>query len=129
MEGSTRANGPVPAAQVWERYAQPAGWPQWAPQIVRVQASAPRIAAGVTGRVHGPLGVRVDFVICAVDEQRRTWSWRVRLGPLRLELEHGVELHPRGSSTWLLVRGPAVVVACYLPIARLALHRLVHTAD
>jgi len=120
------ASGPLDPAEVWERYAVPARWPQWAPQITAVTASAPRIAAGVSGRVHGPLGLRVPFVITAVDEHRRTWAWRVRIGPVRLQLRHGVELHPSGSATWLRVRGPAPVVAAYLPVARLALHRLLH---
>jgi hypothetical protein len=50
----------------------------------------------------------------------------VRLGPVRLELHHGVEPHPRGCATWLRESGPAPVVAPYLPIARIALRRLVH---
>ncbi len=103
----------------------PACWPTWAPQISAVRASAPRIAPGVTGQVHGPCGLRVDFVVTEVDERSRTWAWRVRRGPLRLELRHGVEPDPAGCTTWLSVRGPAPVVAAYLPVARLALHRLV----
>ena len=125
MEGSTRATGPVPAAEVWQRYAVPARWPAWAPQIRRVDTSAARIAPGATGYVSGPLGLRVAFTITDVDEARRTWAWDVRLGPVRLHLRHGVEVHPAGSATWLTVRGPALVVAGYLPVARIALHRLV----
>ena len=49
----------------------------------------------------------------------------MRLGPLRLSLWHGVEPDPAGTATWLRVHGPAVVVAGYLPMARMALHRLV----
>ncbi len=129
MRGTARVVGPLPPAQVWERYAVPERWPEWAPQISAVRASAPRIAPGVTGRVFGPLGLRVDFVVTEVDERQRTWGWRVRLGPLRLRLRHGVELDPAGSATWLSVRGPALVVAGYLPVARLALHRLVHRPE
>jgi hypothetical protein len=121
VEGGTRAAGPAPAALVWERYAEPARWPGWAPQITGVEASAPRIAPGVTGRVRGPLGLRAAFTITAVDEAARTWAWDVRAGPLRLHLRHGVE--PDGA-TWLTARGPAPVVAAYLPAARIALHAL-----
>jgi hypothetical protein len=105
VEAGTAATGPVLAAQVWERYAVPARWPEWAPQIIRVEASGPRIAAGVAGRVRGPLGVRVRFTITEVDEVRRTWAWRVWVGPLVLRLRHGVQPHPAGSASWLPVRG------------------------
>jgi hypothetical protein len=120
------ASGPVSAAEVWERYAVPGRWSGWAPQIAGVAASADRIAPGVTGTVRGPLGMRVAFTVRDVDEAARTWTWGVRLGPVRLELDHGVTERPGGSVTWLRVRGPAPVVAAYLPVARLALHRLVH---
>ena len=125
MERGVRVTGPLPPARAWERYAEPARWAGWAPQIRGVTASAERIAPGVTGRVRGPLGVRVAFVVTDVDEQRRTWAWDVRCGPVRLHLRHGVEPDPRGSATWLVIRGPAAVVAAYLPVARVALGRLV----
>lgn len=112
----------APAALVWERYADPARWAGWAPQISRVDTAATRIAPGATGTVHGPLGVRVAFVVTAVDEAARTWAWDVALGPLRLHLRHGVEAD---GGTWLTVDGPAWVLAGYLPVARIALQRLV----
>ena len=120
-----RVVGVAPVAQVWERYAVPDRWPEWAPQIRRVDTAAARIAPGVRGRVQGPPGVAVSFVIGAVDEQARTWSWDVRLGPLRMRLGHGVERDPRGTATWLTLNGPAPAVLVYLPVARLALRRLV----
>ncbi|WP_228122304.1 SRPBCC family protein [Saccharothrix syringae] len=126
MEIGTRAPGRAPADVVWERYAQPALWPRWAPQITGVETSAPRLAPGVTGRVRAPLGVRVRFTVTAVDHTARTWAWDARLGPLRLHLRHGVA--PDGG-TWLTVRGPAAVVLPYLPLARLALHRLTDPRD
>lgn len=120
-----QVTGPVPAARVWERYALPSRWASWAPHIRGVEASADRIAPGVTGRVRGPFGIAVTFVVTEVDEQRRTWAWDVRCGPVRMHLRHGVEPDPRGAATWLVVRGPAPVVVTYLPVARLALRRLV----
>jgi Polyketide cyclase / dehydrase and lipid transport len=125
VERRTHVTGPVPTAQVWERYAVPARWPDWAPQIRGVEATAGRIAPGVTGRVRGPLGVRVSFVVAEVDAKARTWSWDVRFGPLRMHLRHGVDVDPGGTATWLVVRGPALAVAAYLPVARYALRRLV----
>ncbi|MHA6780155.1 SRPBCC family protein [Pseudonocardia saturnea] len=125
MESGTSAEGPASPAVVWERYADPGRWAGWAPQIRRVRTDATRIAPGVTGTVHGPLGVRVRFVVTAVDEAARTWIWDVRVGPVRMHLRHGVEVRGGGSRTWLTIRGPALVLAAYLPVARIALHRLV----
>ncbi|WP_369054132.1 SRPBCC family protein [Kineococcus terrestris] len=119
------ARGPRAAGEVWEDYARPARWPAWSPQITGVDASAGRIAAGVTGTVHGPLGLRVRFAVLAVDEDARTWTWRVTAGPVRAELEHGVVAVPGGTSTWLLLRAPAVLALAYSPAALLALRRLV----
>ncbi len=140
-----RVRGPAPASVVWERYAVPSRWAGWAPHIRGVEirgveirgagirgvgtrgagAAADRIAPGLGGRVRGPLGLRVAFVVTDVDERRRTWSWDVRLGPLRVHLRHGVDPDPGGTATWLAVRGPAPVVVAYLPVARVALRRLV----
>jgi hypothetical protein len=116
----------VSADEAWDRYAVVARWPSWAPPIRRVEASAPRLAPGLTGVVHGPLGLRVLFEVVAVDEVARTWSWRVRSGPLRLALEHAVLPRPGGgSATTLTVEGPAFAVLTYPELARVALSRLV----
>lgn len=102
------------AAEVWADYAEIARWPTWAPHLTRVEASADRIAAGVTGRVHGgPVTLR--FRITAVDEAAMTWTWTV----LGLQLEHSVRATPSGCITGF--RGPLP----YLPLAWFALRRLV----
>lgn len=121
MELNLSARGDATAATIWERYATIARWRTWAPHIRRVEASAERIAPGLTGTVHGPVGLRVRFRIDAVDEPR-SWSWTARLGPVRLALDHGVELDGR---TTLRMRGLAPVILGYAPIARWALARLV----
>jgi hypothetical protein len=121
-----RASGPRVAAEVWERYARPVSWPSWSPQIRRVECTADRLVAGVTGQVFGPLGVRAAFVVDDWDEPARRWSWTVRLGPARLELEHGVDAASHGCTTWLTARGALPIVVGYAPVARLALHRLVN---
>ncbi len=123
---TVRAQGPSGAADVWEAYADPQRWPQWAPQIRRVVAIG-RLRPGLTGQVWSFLPTPVSFEVVDVDARRRRWSWRVTLGPLRLRLDHGVDARDIGCSTWLTMHGPLPVLALYAPLARLALHRLVRT--
>lgn len=120
------ARGAASAAEAWERYAVPARWSEWSPQISGVDTDAARIAPGVTGRVRGPGRVPlVSFVVEEVDEPGRRWTWRVSAGPVRLRLHHGVQDDRAGSRTWLTVEGPLPVVLSYAPLARLALGKLV----
>lgn len=124
-----RARGAADPATAWERYADPRLWSTWAPQIQRVSTDLVRLRTGGRGTVHAGLlahpTVPVAFEVLDVDEARRTWAWRARLGPIRLLLEHGVEAEGSGCATWLRVRGPAPVVLAYAPLARIALGRLV----
>ncbi|CAM5274267.1 hypothetical protein Sdia_32470 [Streptomyces diastaticus subsp. diastaticus] len=118
--------GPAAPDVVWERYAQPALRPRWAPQIRRVETGADRIAPGVGGRVFSYAGVRVRFVVERVDEARRVWSWHAGLGPLVLRLRHEVlAASGGGSGTRLTVSGPLPAVLLYRPVAAWALGRLV----
>lgn len=119
------ATGSATPEIAWERYAQPAQWPAWAPQITGVDASADRIAAGVTGTVHGPLGVCANFRIHEVEEEARRWTWTVKRGPLTVRLQHGVTVAGDGSATWLIVDAPLPVAVAYAPLAWLAMRRLV----
>ncbi|MBO1754404.1 SRPBCC family protein [Allobranchiibius sp. CTAmp26] len=119
------ASGSATAADAWERYARPELWSTWSPQIRGVETDADRLAAGVTGTVVGPLGVRVAFVVDSFDEATMRWAWTARVGPVRMQLVHGVDAAPGGCSTWLRATGAWPVLAAYLPIARWALHRLV----
>ena len=93
--------------------------------MIRGNGATFKLPAGTTGKVRGPLGVSADFVVDAVDEQARTWSWTVRRWPLTLRLTHAVRRRPGGSMTSLTVEGPLPVVALYAPLARFALGRLV----
>lgn len=121
-----KARGAAPVDAAWERYADPQKWPEWAPQIRRVE-SVGRLRPGLTGRVYSYLPPGIAFRVLAVDAKGKTWSWRVQLGPLSLTLEHGVrEGRHGGSETWLRLTGPLPVVVLYAPIARYALGRLVN---
>jgi hypothetical protein len=122
------ATGPLGPGEAWERYAVPARWPDWAPQITGVEVPVSRLAAGVRGRVRGPLGVTLPFVVDTVDETARRWSWTVSLGPVQVHLLHWVAEGPDGgSTTGLRISGPAPLVVGYAPLAQLAISRLVRT--
>ena len=119
------ARGPRGAGPVWADYAEPARWSRWSPQVQDVRVGEPLLRAGLTGIVHGPAGLRVPFVVTALDAAARTWTWQVRVAGAGLRLEHGVRAVGDGCLTWLVLDGPAVVVLGYSPAARLALRRLV----
>lgn len=130
----TAVDGPRPPDQVWERYARPQRWSEWAPQIRGVEVDVDRMVTGARGRVLSWGGVCADFVVDAWDDEGRRWVWTVRprlaVPPLtlpELTLRHGVRATDAGSQAWLVVQGPAPLVYGYLLPARLALHRLTHT--
>ena len=124
------ATGPLDPRSAWERYAVPSRWPEWSPQISRVEMSAPRLVPGATGKVHAPLGVSIPFTVDSVDEPTRRWSWTVKVGLLKMRLEHWVADGPGGgTTTGLRVNGPGPLVAAYAAPAQLALERLVRPAD
>jgi polyketide cyclase/dehydrase/lipid transport protein len=123
---SLEVTGPLAPAAVWERYAVPAHWPDWLPQIDRVDLSTPRLAAGATGRLHAPMGISIPFAVDAVDDAARRWSWSIRVGLLRLRLEQWVDDGPDGGTTaGMRVSGPGPLVAGYAGQATAALERLV----
>lgn len=123
------AAGRITPDEVWERYADLSLWSQWAPQIRRVEATSERLEFGTTGRVYGPPGVRIDFVVLGVDADARRWAWTVTRWPVTLRLEHAVTKRGGGSATSLRIEGPLPVVLAYAPIARFALQRLVSKKD
>lgn len=120
------ATGPVDPATAWERYALPERWPEWAPHVHRVELSTPRLVAGATGRLHAEYGVNLSFTVDEVDEQARRWTWTVRVGLLRMRLEHWVDpADGGGTTTGMRVSGPRPLVAAYAGEARAALDRVV----
>jgi hypothetical protein len=109
---------------------------------LRVGWSGPRrsgtCSTGLTGWcpartawVRGPFRLPVPFQVLAVDDTdpaRRAWRWRASALGVHVELEHVVEPAPPGtggSVTRLTMWGPAPVVVLYLPLAWVALYRLV----
>ncbi|MGY0021511.1 SRPBCC family protein [Streptomyces sp. cg35] len=125
MRLTLRAQGAADVDTVWQRYAQPALWPTWAPQIRSVETEH-ELRAGMRGRLRPVAGPAVRFVVTAVDHRARTWSWRVQAGPARMRLWHAVR--PSGGTgavTRLRIEGPVLVVLAYAPLARRALRHLV----
>ena len=117
--------GPVGTDVAWERYADLDAWPTWAPQIRTVEADGRRLTVGRTGTVHVIGGLRVPFVVTAVDQLRLTWSWIARLGPITLTLHHDLQRVPEGTTAGLVLEGPTLLVAAYAPLTRAPLTRLV----
>ena len=73
----------------------------------------------------GPLGLRVDFVVTEVDEQPPDLGLVGAARPAAAAAAARRRARPGRQRDLVAVRGPAPVVAAYLPVARLALHRLV----
>ena len=123
-------SGPRPAGDVWDSYVRPQRWPEWSPQIRSVDYPAETLRPDTTGVVRGPAGLRVDFRIVDVDASGpvRSWSWAVSALGVRMDLRHTVEETGTGTRTGLTVRGFAPAVVLYLPVASLALRRLVHAS-
>jgi hypothetical protein len=109
---------------VWEAYADPQRWPEWAPHIRRVEAIG-RLRPGLEGQVWSIVPAPVSFEVTDVDAKRRRWSWLAAFGPVRMRFDHGVDELDTGSGTWLTMHGPLPLLMIYAPLARLALRRLV----
>ena len=119
------ADGSAPVDEVWRRYTTPSQWSAWAPQIRGVDHPPGRVVAGGAGVVRGPLGLRVPFVVEAVDDGALRWAWMPGVDPVRVRMRHGVDPGRRGSSAWVEIAAPQPLALAYAPIARMALRRLV----
>ncbi|MFF8731955.1 SRPBCC family protein [Streptomyces sp. NPDC015171] len=124
MRHTVVVSGPAAPAEVWERYARYDQWPRWAPHLREVTATGDRIAPGATGVVTSVGGVRARFVVTAVDEAGRTWSWQVTAVGVQMTLRHTVVPHGTGSRAVLDMTAPWPVPVLYAPLAGWALHRL-----
>jgi hypothetical protein len=127
MRLTLRAAGTADIALVWRRYSEPDLWTTWAPQIRRVECSAEQLGVGVTGTVFGVVpNLGATFEVVEFDEAEHRWAWDVVAGPVRMHLDHRSESRiGGGTSTSLVVDGPAVAVLTYAPVARISLESLV----
>lgn len=117
--------GPLDVDEVWRRYTTPELWSGWAPQIRGVDHPTDRIGPGATGVVHGPVGLRVPFVVEVLDDHARRWTWTCGWGRVRVRMGHGVDPDRLGARAWVEVAGPRLLAWAYSPVARRALGRLV----
>ena len=124
MSLTQRAAGAAPVELAWRRYDELALWSTWSPQVQSVEADGERLRAGLTGDVIGPLGVRVPFRVTFVGELEWTWQVQLPVG-VRVDLHHAVTATTKGSATLLRATGPVPLVLGYVPLAQVALHRLV----
>lgn len=123
---SARAVGSAPVDEVWDRFARPQRWREWAPQVRRVDVDVDVIAAGAAGRLRGSAGTAMSFIVLDVDPVGRCWSWRLRAGRVRLHVDHEVTVTDDGrTAARVVVHGPWLAVRCCSLPARLALARLV----
>jgi polyketide cyclase/dehydrase/lipid transport protein len=115
-----RARGPASKYEIWARYQDPARWPSWSPHIKNVDAEGP-LTPRLEGELETSFGARARFEVLEVDDPAMRWTWKVRLGPASLEIEHDVS---EGYAA-VTLHGAAPVVFAYAPFARRALRRLV----
>ncbi|MGZ8613297.1 MAG: SRPBCC family protein [Actinomycetota bacterium] len=120
MRSRVVVRGPASAAAMWAAYADTSRWDSWAPQITSVDPAGP-IERGMRGAVYGFFGAKARFEVTALDEAARRWTWKVRAGPVRLTIDHEVG----DGEAVVVIDGPAPFVLAYIPVARLALGRLV----
>ena len=88
----------APVDDVWAVLTDTRTWPTWGPTVSDVRLDHPltRIHADSTGAVRTPVGVWAPFVVTgwAVDDDRRSWSWRVAGIPAT---SHEIEVVAAGS--------------------------------
>ncbi len=120
-----RASGSASPEIAWQRYVELAQWSSWAPHIIGVEAEGTYLRIGLTGVVRVVGGLGVPFTVTAVDHSAMTWSWIARVTSLVLTLTHTVAPAAEGTTTTLAMEGPALLVYSYLPLAEIALLRLV----
>ena len=126
MDMTVTRTGPARPADVWQHYERLDLWTVWAPHLTNVRADSTTLAPGTSGVVTALGVVPAAFRVMSVRANLHSWSWRVRVGPVTLELTHDVAPTPRGGSRAdVRIQGPAPVLLAYRPLMGWALARLV----
>ena len=118
----------APPARVWELYAQPERWREWAPHVRSPRGLGdPEVVAGARGTIRLGGALPLPATITEV-EPGRSWAWRV--GPATLR--HTVEPMGGGTRIGLEIEVPRAlepgVRLTYAPITRLLLANLARAA-
>lgn len=133
MQIQLRSIGPASITTAWQRYVRPSQWPSWAFQIraVHIHPVGPLrsddaicLGTGMTGSVQSFGPIRIPFEITQVDPAAYRWQWVVQILGQRVHMTHRLDVMESGTRTELDIKGPAVIVAAYAPVARVALRRL-----
>jgi len=115
---------------VWELYAQPRRWKEWAPHIRAPKGLGdPEVEPGRSGRIH-LAGIAPVWAEVTSLRPGRSWTWRVGV----TELTHTVEPDEDGGSViGLAMRAPAplevAIRMSYAPMTKLLLKNLARKAE
>ena len=66
----------APVEEAWALLVDVERWAEWGPSVAAAGLDGERFEAGATGWVKTAVGVRLPFVITAVDDGKQ-WSWKV----------------------------------------------------
>jgi hypothetical protein len=104
---------------MWARCRDVDRWPTWMTLVRAVDAGGP-FAPGLEAELVLAGGVRVALEIVGADEAGPSWTRRLRLGRLRIEVEHHVD---DGFGLVVITASPAIALV-YAPFARRSLTNL-----
>ena len=120
----------APPERVWELYAQPDRWKDWAPHIRSPRGlGSPEVEPGASGHIR-VAGVAPVWAEVTSKRPGQSWTWRVGV----VELTHTVESRDGGGSTiGLAMRAPApmeiAIRLTYAPVTKLLLRNLARKAE
>jgi uncharacterized protein YndB with AHSA1/START domain len=120
----------APPEKVWDLYARPGRWKEWAPHVRAPSGlGSPEVEPGASGRIR-LAGLAPVWAEVTAKRPGRSWTWRVGL----VELTHTVD--PRngnGSTIGLAMRAPApmelAIRMTYAPVTKLLLKNLARKAE
>lgn len=108
---------------VWALLTDLERWPDWGPSVRKAELRHERFELGATGTVTTALGPRLGFEITAWEPGAR-WGWKVAGIDAT---DHVVK--PVGNHRCRVSFGVPLVVAPYLAVVHLALHRIKTLAE